>query len=235
MPLYVHPSHAQEKHPISATPTPRVSNVSVYLYVYENTWKTKETRRGHSPSAPCQRRQRQGTRRMTHYNAIPTRYNGTLYRSRIEATWAHMFDQLRWPHRRSHHPRRPLVPRKPQPPILRRPLSRRPPRTIQKQPGVRRRRNTLLERRSRRPLYRMQQLDIPEHPRKLALPLLRMPQRRPPPHPHKQHGHRRTHRPHVEESEGGHPMEKVTGYPAWYAHTPTARQRQKDTPGGNAA
>lgn len=30
-------------------------------------------------------------------------------------------------------------------------------------------------------------------------------------------------------------MEKVTGYPAWYAHTPTARQRQKDTPGGNAA
>lgn len=36
---------------------------------------------------------------MTHYNAIPTRYNGTLYRSRIEATWAHMFDQLRWPHR----------------------------------------------------------------------------------------------------------------------------------------
>lgn len=45
MPLYVHPSHAQEKHPISATPTPRVSNVSVYLYVYRNTWKTKETRR----------------------------------------------------------------------------------------------------------------------------------------------------------------------------------------------
>ena len=34
---------------------------------------------------------------MTQYGAIPTVYKGIRFRSRLEATWAALFDELRWP------------------------------------------------------------------------------------------------------------------------------------------